>query len=130
MILPTHYVERLQALGYTEDEARFLYIAATHSGYFTVRQFLAYIQARRGNRSQNFTNKLLALGHAAMQRHSANHRVYHLCSRQLYAAVAKDDLPYSTASLRPPRIPPVRYQSRSEERRVGKECRSRWSPYH
>ena len=22
------------------------------------------------------------------------------------------------------------YQSRSEERRVGKECRSRWSPYH
>ena len=22
------------------------------------------------------------------------------------------------------------YPSRSEERRVGKECRSRWSPYH
>jgi len=22
------------------------------------------------------------------------------------------------------------YQHRSEERRVGKECRSRWSPYH
>ena len=22
------------------------------------------------------------------------------------------------------------YQGRSEERRVGKECRSRWSPYH
>src|SRR3712207_9558080 len=25
---------------------------------------------------------------------------------------------------------PSRLQSRSEERRVGKECRSRWSPYH
>ena len=24
----------------------------------------------------------------------------------------------------------VGYRSRSEERRVGKECRSRWSPYH
>src|SRR2546425_13157189 len=24
----------------------------------------------------------------------------------------------------------VRRQERSEERRVGKECRSRWSPYH
>ena len=24
----------------------------------------------------------------------------------------------------------ARRQSRSEERRVGKECRSRWSPYH
>ena len=23
-----------------------------------------------------------------------------------------------------------RYDLRSEERRVGKECRSRWSPYH
>ena len=24
----------------------------------------------------------------------------------------------------------VHYAERSEERRVGKECRSRWSPYH
>ena len=24
----------------------------------------------------------------------------------------------------------VQHQVRSEERRVGKECRSRWSPYH
>ena len=26
--------------------------------------------------------------------------------------------------------PSLRLRSRSEERRVGKECRSRWSPYH
>jgi len=25
---------------------------------------------------------------------------------------------------------PAYIQARSEERRVGKECRSRWSPYH
>ena len=25
---------------------------------------------------------------------------------------------------------PAAWMSRSEERRVGKECRSRWSPYH
>src|SRR5947209_13388053 len=25
---------------------------------------------------------------------------------------------------------PILYHFRSEERRVGKECRSRWSPYH
>ena len=24
----------------------------------------------------------------------------------------------------------IKYLLRSEERRVGKECRSRWSPYH
>ena len=25
---------------------------------------------------------------------------------------------------------PIKQDTRSEERRVGKECRSRWSPYH
>src|SRR5690348_1511173 len=29
-----------------------------------------------------------------------------------------------------PRRHGIALQSRSEERRVGKECRSRWSPYH
>src|SRR3712207_9098021 len=28
------------------------------------------------------------------------------------------------------KVPTVQRQFRSEERRVGKECRSRWSPYH
>ena len=28
------------------------------------------------------------------------------------------------------KIPFARIKKRSEERRVGKECRSRWSPYH
>ena len=27
-------------------------------------------------------------------------------------------------------MPPTVREIRSEERRVGKECRSRWSPYH
>ena len=45
-----------------------------------------------------------------------------------------------TVSLPPPGFPPVYIEVgagyeeeavvRSEERRVGKECRSRWSPYH
>ena len=28
------------------------------------------------------------------------------------------------------KVIPAGYVGRSEERRVGKECRSRWSPYH
>ena len=41
---------------------------------------------------------------------------------ELVAGYAKDaGYPISTF---------VRKQARSEERRVGKECRSRWSPYH
>ena len=27
-------------------------------------------------------------------------------------------------------LAPINHSGRSEERRVGKECRSRWSPYH
>src|SRR5258708_28663591 len=36
----------------------------------------------------------------------------------------------SATSTRPPTTRPSRTSPRSEERRVGKECRSRWSPYH
>src|SRR2546430_9822178 len=38
--------------------------------------------------------------------------------------------PASAASTRPGELAPPGRVSRSEERRVGKECRSRWSPYH
>ena len=39
---------------------------------------------------------------------------------------------YSNQDLRKLLVPIIVEQllSRSEERRVGKECRSRWSPYH
>ena len=36
----------------------------------------------------------------------------------------------STDLIQPGIINVVRDFKRSEERRVGKECRSRWSPYH
>src|SRR2546427_13145945 len=41
-------------------------------------------------------------------------------------------LPQGQGSLRPGCSPltMVSWRGRSEERRVGKECRSRWSPYH
>ena len=34
MKIPNVYIERIRGLGYTEDEARFLYIVANHSSYF------------------------------------------------------------------------------------------------
>ena len=39
-------IAAIQAFGYTESEARFLYIVATHSGYFIPRQFLAFTGAK------------------------------------------------------------------------------------
>ena len=41
--------------------------------------------------------------------------------------IESDDLKLVARALLPPEI---MEGSRSEERRVGKECRSRWSPYH
>jgi len=36
----------------------------------------------------------------------------------------------SRSTLVPPPVKETALAARSEERRVGKECRSRWSPYH
>ena len=36
----------------------------------------------------------------------------------------KETIPFTITTKR------IKYLGRSEERRVGKECRSRWSPYH
>ena len=40
----------------------------------------------------------------------------------MFGGVAKENEPAISSSLF--------FYARSEERRVGKECRSRWSPYH
>src|SRR2546430_13492026 len=37
---------------------------------------------------------------------------------------------FSSYTQNPNATPPTSGTGRSEERRVGKECRSRWSPYH
>ena len=49
--------------------------------------------------------------------------------RMLAQALAKTGRPIAL-SLSPGAAPIEKTDERSEERRVGKECRSRWSPYH
>jgi len=83
---------KLRVFGYTEVEARFLYLAALHSGYFTVRQFLDFADARSGKRNARLVEKLFGLGHASAQRYRRRSMVYHLHSRPLYDAIGKGDL--------------------------------------
>jgi hypothetical protein len=85
-------VAKLSGFGYTEAEARFLYLVATHSGYFTVRQFLDFAKAKSGKRNARLVEKVFSLGHASAQRYTRRSLVYHLCSRQLYSAIGKDYL--------------------------------------
>src|SRR3712207_9506267 len=48
----------------------------------------------------------------------------------LLASSAVIDLQVGGGKARPVIVKDQQHHPRSEERRVGKECRSRWSPYH
>jgi hypothetical protein len=85
MQYPETGIENLRGLGYTEDESQFLYIVATHSGYF-------FTGAKSGEKSMAFTQKLLGKGHASARLLLRNGRLYHLYSRLIYRAMARENL--------------------------------------
>jgi len=92
MNLPSQHLESLADFGYNEREAQFLYIAATFSGYFTQRQFLTFIQSRRGKRSHLFAQKVLNNGHATVRDYMGWGPISHLFCRTLYKAIGKPSL--------------------------------------
>ena len=54
-----------------------------------------------------------------------------LIDKHLKKTELRDKIGISNATLaKLGKNEPVNLKVRSEERRVGKECRSRWSPYH
>src|SRR5947207_9214810 len=67
MDFPTDHIERIKEFGYTESEARFLYIVAVHSGYFTLGQFRAFTGTTYGKRPTSFAEKVLKRGHATIR---------------------------------------------------------------
>src|SRR3989441_4933298 len=90
-IKPSH-LEALQALGYTESEASFLYIVATHSGYFVARQFLAFTSGHWGKRTTTFWGKLHTKKHARTEYFPKSGKVYHVFSRRLYRQIGRENL--------------------------------------
>ena len=90
-ILPIH-TEALRHFGYTEEEARFLYLVATHSGYFTCQQFLQFIGAKPGKRSVAFAQKVAKKKHASSKEFLRHGRVFHLFSRNLYQAIGRENV--------------------------------------
>jgi len=86
------HLDALKALGYTDAEARFLYIVATHSGYFVARQFLAFANAHWGERTTTFWNKLHTKKHARTETFPKSGNVYHLFSRRLYRQIDRENL--------------------------------------
>jgi hypothetical protein len=90
--MPEQHVQRIAALGYTESEARFLYLVATHSGYFTLRHFNAFAGVHPGKRATSFAQKLLKHAHATMRDYLGTGSVFHLFSRLIYGAINKDNV--------------------------------------
>jgi hypothetical protein len=92
MKMPQEQVERIAALGYTEAEARFLYMVATHTGYFTLRHFNTFAGVHRGKRCTAFARKLLKHAHATMRDYLGTGSVFHLFSRLIYGPIDKDNV--------------------------------------
>ena len=90
-ILPI-YTEALRGFGYTEGEARFLYLVATHSGYFTCQQFLQFVGTKPGKRSVTFARKIVEKKHARSKEYLRHGRVFHLFSRNLYEAIGRENV--------------------------------------
>lgn len=90
-ILPEH-IKALRGFGYTESEARFLCIVATHSGYFTPRHFAEFSGNKAGRATHTFTKRILARKHANERRYQNNARVYHLTHRRIYQALDMENI--------------------------------------
>ena len=92
MNIKDSYLDAVKSLGYAETEARFLYLAATHSGYFTAAQFRSFTGLPTGKRSFRFTQRVIANKHATLDVYAQNTRVYHLFSRKFYSAIGKENI--------------------------------------
>jgi hypothetical protein len=91
-MIRTEYLEALGDLGYSQQESRFLYLAATHSGYFTVRQFLDFTGTAKGWNVHQFTSKSIRLGHVRAATCGYRTSLFNLYSRKVYGALDRDNL--------------------------------------
>jgi len=85
-------LDRLRDYGFNEQEARFLYLAATHSGYFTRHQFLSFTHKTKGCVVHRLTTKLLTQHHAQATQYGHKTYVFKLTSRKIYDLMGKHDL--------------------------------------
>ncbi|HMI50555.1 MAG TPA: hypothetical protein VK525_03520 [Candidatus Saccharimonadales bacterium] len=88
---PSHR-ETLEAFGYTPEEAHFLYLVATHSGYFMARHYLAFTGAHPGKRTTLFRAKLQANKHVRTECFPKHGVVYHVFARKLYRHLGRENL--------------------------------------
>src|SRR5437867_2213647 len=84
-------IESLQRLGYTPDEAGFLYLAAVHSGYFVRRQFSEFLDQPRGGTAARLVEKLMQTRHVEVSNFRSNRLIYHIRAKQIYNRLGQTD---------------------------------------
>jgi hypothetical protein len=84
-------IEALQCFGYDPQDARFLSLAALHSGYFLRRQHLSFIQGTKGWKDVALIRKLKSNRHCRIHVFRHNRMVYHLFSKPFYAALGEEN---------------------------------------
>jgi hypothetical protein len=84
-------IQSIQTLGYSQAEAQFLRLVALHGGYFVRRQFLRLVDCRRGQRDQDFIDKLLGRGHACREIFREDRHLFRLQSKAIYEALGEED---------------------------------------
>src|SRR5207248_19740 len=84
--------QAIMGFGYTARESEFLYLVATHSGFFVQRQFAAYIDISGRGPVTDFIRKALYKKHIReyLPEHGSQ-KVYHLFSRNVYATIGKEN---------------------------------------
>lgn len=92
MTITQEHLAVLRDLGYTEQEARFVYLVATHSGYFTLQQYLDFTGTTKGRSVHEFTEKSTQLRHLRSVACAYGTALYNLYSRRIYGALDRDNL--------------------------------------
>jgi hypothetical protein len=85
MKFPADTIERFKELGYTELEARFLYVIAVHSGYFTLAQFRKFTNTNFRSQSTSFARRIVKRGHATVRDYMNRGSIFHLFSKVIYS---------------------------------------------
>jgi hypothetical protein len=92
MNIRPEYLTAIQNLGYTETEAEFLYLVATHSGYFTLRHFQALTRYSKGCLVHRLTTRAIERRHVRSTEFGHKTYVYNVYSRRIYGPIGKDTL--------------------------------------
>jgi hypothetical protein len=86
MKIQQEHLTAIKSFGYGEREARFLYVVAIYSGYFTQAHLRQFSGNRSGRTVRAFIKRALEQEHVKEGKHQNNARVYQLTYKPMYTA--------------------------------------------